>query len=656
MGAFRCPYIYPREEDWVVSALVERGERILVAGVRGSGITTLLERLVALSGPRLRKVSSPSEAAKVCRAGAYPVYDARGLEDALDALGRCERVVVGVSLGLLDLAGLPARVRGASIVVLKPLAPGEIYDYMVNVLGVRLADWELLDEVMWRTGGFPGPLCRAVAEHKLYGTVLTWERVSLLGDMPGWLREALETSPRELRALALHVFLARFDEGLARELGAPLEAPWLERSGGRLQVWPELLWLRPLLERLYPAEAKRAYEAGLSRCSSGSAEPYLCFHYASALYSMTGLREHGLLALDYAERSLAEVRDLAARHRLVRGAAELAMELEPRRAIKWLRELIAAYERVEPAPPELGWLLSAMRELLGQGHASPAEYAEAALGLAMVLAAWGKLEELEALISDVERALQERLGRPEARTMELAYLLALAARAVATSSWREAWRLLGEAGRIVEGSGATFLRAYHLLLARTLVALGDVEGAKRVVGEARRSGTLTEAEANDFEALAELMELEPEGLESFAKRWRAAESPLARTLAAVAEALAGGKRRRVLHPHWLNSLLTALELVRKGRVQEAYLMVRPVMDEMPQLALIALDLAIACLSPSKAERTAVISALEQLREELERAQLRGAIRPVDEMIEALRRGDYEATRAPLVKLIAYSLL
>jgi hypothetical protein len=649
----KCPYIYPREEDWIVDALVREGEKVLVVGVRGSGVSTLLERLVKLSPRKLTRAGSFSEAVELCRRGSYVVYDTHDVGEAVELVSSCKRCVVGLSLPLLDLARLPSRLpAGVKVVVLKPLSPSELYDYLSNVLGVKLEEQDLLGEIAWRTGGFPGPICETVVSKNMFSTLVRWKDVKLFGDMPSWLREALEQAPDQLKTLALHVFLARFDEDTARELNVPTSAEWLERlETGELAVWPELLWLQPILQKLYPSEALKAYRAGLRRCR----DSYLCFLYASSLYSVEGGRDYAAKAIAYAEKALEDVKDPITRLRLARRALELALEVQPSRAPYWLRALIEVYETVEPAPPEVGWMLSIIKKLRENGIVDPNTYAELVLQLGSMLTRWGKVEELEALVSELEALLAKptSLGA-DVKAVEQAYLLLFASRLVLSHSWRRAETVLREATSILPLRG-TSRRLYYQLMAYTLAVLGKLDELEALIRDA--STTLSRFEIEDLKALHRFLSLNSsEEARSFVKTYSAAATPLARTLAAILEAFTAKHSRRIVHPVWLNTILLAVDLIKRGRIGEAYTLIEPVKADAPQLALVVLDLAIATLSPQKADPTTVVSVLEQLREELKRAQLLGAAKVVERLATAVRRGNTKRVQLELAKLLAYSLL
>ncbi len=157
-----CPY-YPRSEDWLVYRAVEEGSRLLVAGLRGSGVSTLLERASRLTRARPILARAPGEAAKACRGSRVVADLGQDLDSALRLLGRCKGIVVGVSLDLDRLAELPSALRRvrAEVVVLKPLSPAEANDYL-TMLGVRV-EAEAAEEVVLRTGGFPRDVCRLAA-------------------------------------------------------------------------------------------------------------------------------------------------------------------------------------------------------------------------------------------------------------------------------------------------------------------------------------------------------------------------------------------------------------------------------------------------------------------------------------------------------------
>ncbi len=652
---FECSYIYPREEDWVLARLVESGEKVLVAGVKSSGVSTLLKRLQKLSAVKLYYTRETGDALAACRHD-YVVLDADRLQDALKVLSRCEKCIVGLTLPLLELASLPSKVAGVAILVPKPLSPSELYDYLSNVLGVKLEDWTLIDEIMWRTGGFPGPLCETVVKNNLHSTLITRSKLPLFGDMPNWLREAYSSDPVNLRNLAVHLLLAKFDEEAATSLGAPVKAPWLVRlSDGSIAIWPELLWLQPFLQKLFPREARKVFSYGLRRCRDTHSDNYLCFLYASSLYSITEARSHAIEALWYAKKAIREINDPIPRFRLVKRALELALEAYPREAGFWLREAIRAHKWLEPTPFDVGWLLASIRELVHSKQLGIEEVANIHVELGTVLATWGRIEELETTISELEELLRKTMWRAEASSIETAYLLLLATQAVVQGRWREADRILREVSPRL--TSAPNLRSHFYRLAlRALIALGRLGEARQLLGSREVQESLELQELEDFKAVLDILGLKStREAQEYLER-ASPKTPIAKIATTILSTLYGRKTRSLVHPYWLNTYLLSLRLVGEGKVSEAYALIKTIEQEIPPLALVALDIAVATISPLKADRESLVEALSQLRDNISKTQLQGAIRVLDELIEAAKKGNEHGLRLALAKLVIYSLI
>ncbi len=423
-----CPY-YPRSEDWLVYRAVEEGSRLLVAGLRGSGVSTLLERASRLTRARPILARAPGEAAKACRGSRVVADLGQDLDSALRLLGRCKGIVVGVSLDLDRLAELPSalsRVR-AEVVVLKPLSPAEANDYL-TMLGVRV-EAEAAEEVVLRTGGFPRDVCRLAAHFK--GRLLTARAVSRISREPPWLGRARESMGPRYWGLVRAAFALALTRSMAVELGIDPGEPWLEWSGGLAYLWGELAWLHPFAAgQLGHREASRIYKLARRHRIPG----HVLFTMASTLYKLTGDKGYARDMLSYGAETFESYRDPWARarvaSRLVRAAEALG---DHRGVLEWIGRL-ASTAPGDVASPEVAEAVS-MAKRAYEALRDPAAYSEALYSLARLAASRRMLEELDYVIDELEELADLA---PEA---EVRYLAALMLRDLALGDWLRASRL-----------------------------------------------------------------------------------------------------------------------------------------------------------------------------------------------------------------------
>ena len=632
----RCPYVYPREEDWRIASIVESLEPALVAGVRGSGVSTALERASRLSARRPPLARGLGEALERCRGGSYVIADlAPGEVEGF--LGSC-RGLAGASGGLAWLAREAASIaRSVEVVVLKPLSPPEALDYLA-VLGVSLEDDSLAEEVVLRTGGMPGDLCRLAIEGGWRGRRIGRRDVEALGEAPQWLVEARREMGLEFDELVTAAALGALTEGLARELGLDTGRPWLRPAGGGLYtIWPELLWLQPFAARLLgPRELERLYAAAEAHPLPG----YVKYTHASLLYKMTGRREYAEKALRYGPEAYRAFDSPVARARVAATLAEAARRLgAAREELKWLARL------ANDAPGPLS--SSDYAEAVQRGRRAYAitgdapAYLDLLSSLARRAAAERRLEELEFILDEME-ALHSRDPRHR-RLIEAHYLTADALRSAALGDWASAARSLEEA----LSSGAAPPSA-RLLAVVARVMLGDTRGARRLLEESR--GSLEPGDAEYLEALIRFMERRrpprPRGV------------PPRDPRVALLDSLARASRGLEAEPPDpdVAPVVRALARAARGDVEGAYWEMKPLLEEgaytpLHLLADVLTTLAQARSDPAAREAArSVLSRLAAAAEAGGNGGLAGALR---DAADAAARGDWEeafwaAARAALV--------
>lgn len=426
-----CPY-YPRSEDWLVYRAVEEGSRLLVAGLRGSGVSTLLERASRLTKARPILARAPGEAAKACRGSRVVADLGQDLDSALRLLGRCKGIVVGVSLDLDRLAELPSALRGvgAEVVVLKPLSPAEAIDYL-TVLGVRV-EAEAIEEAVLRTGSFPGDVCRLAARFK--GRLLTARAASRISREPPWLRRARESMGPRYWGLMRAAFALALTRSMAAELGIDPGEPWLEWRGDLAHLWGELAWLHPFAARqLGPEEASRIHQLARRHGLPG----HVLFTMASTLYKLTGDEEYARDMLSYGAEAFESYGDPWARARVASSLARVAESLGDHRGVlEWIGRL-ASTAPGDVTSSEVAEAVSMARRAY-DALKDPVAYSEALYSLARLAASRRMLEELDYVIDEFEELADSAPGA------EVRYLAALMLRDLALGDWLRASRLAPE--------------------------------------------------------------------------------------------------------------------------------------------------------------------------------------------------------------------
>lgn len=528
-----CPY-YPRSEDWLVYKAIEEGSRLLLAGLKGSGVTTLLKRASRLAKSRAVFARSPGEALRACRESRVAADLAGDLRSALDILQRCESVVVGVSVDLRTLTGLPRMLRGLSIdvAVLKPLSPAEALDYL-SVLGVRV-EAGAAEEVVLRTGGFPGDVCRVAARFR--GGLLTAKALARVYREPAWLVAARASMGPRYWSLVKSAFALALTREMARELGVDPGEPWLEWRGDLALFWGELAWLHPFAARSLGAdEAARVYK--LARRSG--IPRHVLYTLASTLHKLAGEEGYARDMLAYGGDAYKSYSDPWARARVASSLAKAAEAVGDHRGVlEWIARLAstAPGEVVSTEVAEAVSMAKRAYEALG----NPVVYSETLYSLARLAASRRMIEELDYVVDELEEVAGE------SREAEARYLSALMLRDIVLGDWLRASRLAPEVLSTMAPRDARRLAALALVVARRRIPPGvslnpDLAGFKAFMEEGADPGDPVGPLTGLAHAVSKALRGDKAGL----------GDPVAdRLLSALAEASRGGVARaaRELEP------------------------------------------------------------------------------------------------------------
>ena len=629
----KCSYIYPREEDWILASILEDRRPGALLGVRGSGVTTALERAVRLSSKPPRLVGSVGEALELCKTE----YVAADVDPG--SLARLVSACSGIfgasgSLAWLVTMGprLPSRI---DIVVLKPLSPPEAQDYL-RVLGIVVDDERLVEEIVFRTGGMPGELCRMAVEGGWRGSRITRREVEALPEHPKWLVDAEKELGRELfielmRASAL----GAFTENLAEQVGLTLDRPWI--VGGReglYTIWPEIAWLQPFAVRWLGLDEVRELYA----IAEGYKLPgYVKYTHSSILYKLTGGREYARKALQYGEEAFNSFDSRVARARIASTLTEAARTLgDARRELKWLASL------VEEAPGPLTGtdyseaLMRGRRAYLASRDLHL--YLELLSALARRAAGERMVEVLEMVMDELETLYAVNRGR--GRVVEAYYLTVEAIRDMITGNWASASRSLEEA--VATGHAP---KTALLMLGVVKTLLWDFEGARRVISEAR--SYLDPSDVKYLESLVSFM--------SRSRPPRPKASPPKDARIALMDSLSMACRGVVVEPPdpEVAPIVRALAKAARGDVKGSYWELKPLLEDGVYTPINLLGDVFTAIAQARSDPKALKASASVLRRLASAAEAGGNMalaRPLRAAAEALERGDLNSALWAAAKL------
>ena len=423
---FTCSYIYPRVEEFEVRRIANSGGGALVVGLRGSGVSTLLDRISRFSE---RKPT---------------VIDMDNVWEALDYALKHRDTIVGATGSLRELLELlvkaPSDLR---VVVVKPLMLRELEEYLSHV-GVMVTRRELLRELHFRTGGMPGEVCKLIVERNLIGKSLTDSDLEVLPSEPGWIREARSVMGSDFDKLMLHTTLALIPGELSLEAG--VEGSWwlLRGDDGYYRVHPDILWLQGFSLRLVDRlKATRLLEASLNVDRDDLAR----YTHLTILYKLTGVRDYAREAVLIALRIIDGFEDPVTRYNLSLSTLELAETTGPPEAyIKLLKVLVENTPLTEfmEARDLAGILSKAKRWVVGVEPLRA--YIDLLQAIALRLSIQRLIREIDMVLSELED-ITIRLDIPSdvRRYAEKVYLKTLAIKSANLGEWREVLRVSVEA-------------------------------------------------------------------------------------------------------------------------------------------------------------------------------------------------------------------
>ena len=636
---FECGYIYPRVEELEVRAAARSG-KVLVVGLKGSGVSTLLDRISRLSGEK------------------YDVRDVGSLREALELYeSTSKNQIIGATGSLRELLELLSKPpKGLNIVVLKPLTLGELEEYLSQV-GVSITRRELLRELYFRSGGMPGEVCRVIVERGLVGRALTEDDVNHLPPEPTWIMEARRDFGSDFEKLMIHSLLAVIPRELAST--AQVEgAWWLIDTGVDYRMHPETLWLQGFSLRLVDkSKAVKLLEEALRVDKDDLAR----YTHALALYKLTGSEQAARAGVESALRLLDGLDDLRAKYSLALSALDLAETWGPPEAyVKLVRVVVetAPLPLTVRAKDLLGMLLRAKRRLTGEealrGYISILE------ALALRLAPQRSIQELDLVLAELEDiALRLETPANVRRYAERVYAKTLALKSAALGQWRDVLRVSSEAlERGDYDSQVVSLLATSLCFTGlgTEIASKALKLLELKAGDDRRftETLLRFCSAETIEEMRVLAEVKPE--EEPDPRLQVIRL-LAR--AATRTSIAEGDIERIAPPGPPRALIKGLLLAYKGESRELVNLIREVPEaddpSHPMSLVVDILLNVGSVIRRSSEMKRLAPHIALLADSLRAGRQEELGRIVGSIASRLRDGDAEGVRIALAKLVFYAL-
>ncbi len=637
--SFTCNYIYPRVEYFEVRRLARARKPILIAGLRGSGVSTILSLISRLSDV------------------GYETLDFNSVKEALQSISRYPNAIVGASGSLRELLELLVKPpAGLNIVVLRPLTPMELEEYL-STFGVTVPDRALLHELHYRSGGMPGEVCRLVVERGLFGRALGIEDVNILPSEPKWVTEARESMGSDFDKIMLHSILAVIPKDLSSE--ADVESSWwLIDTGEDYRIPADVVWLQGFALRLVDrVKALRLLREALAI----DRDVFARYTHSLALYRLTGSREYAGIAVETALNIIGNVQDPVIRYNLALSTLDLAEHVgSPATYIRLLTTL------VENAPPtaliesrDLASILSrAKRRVLDRD--SLKAYIELLHAIGLRLSAQRLIGELEIVLSDLEE-IAVKLDVPSdlRRYAENVYLKIQAVKSANLGQWRETLRLALEA---LEKGGYDSRLLSLLAVSLCFVGLHDQLGLKALKTLGARAGEdrsfietlLKYCSEDSIEGMRSIAKIKPEDE-------RDSRLVIVRLLASIAS-------RAPVTEDYIESivgrgppsaLVRAFYLTLRGETNRVVNILREIPgvdDPSNPLSLIAdilVNVSSVIRRSSDMRRLAPHIAL--LADGLKAGRQEELSRIIGDIAVALREGDSEGLRVRLAKLIFYAL-
>ena len=554
-------YYLVRDEDFVVAEALESKRKMLLLGVPGSGVSSLVRRATKLSQSNVLLVHDADRALEQCEK-TYVVVDTDNSRVG-DLLQSCRRILVAATAPLDYIATQGARLaRSYDVVVLKPLDPSQVKELLLRI-GVPSVSDSLLEKVYISSGGMPGKVCENA--EKLAGRGGTIDL-----SLPDWLVEASKTMGSLFGELMKQVLLGVLNEDIAAGLGLSLNHPWLFKVGSNeWRVWSELLWLQPFAIHVLGHEAAKVLEAGLSSSLPG----YVKYHLAVSLYKIRLEKPLLKKIAEYAEEAYSSTLIPYVRHSIALNAYKALVEVnEYAAALNWLSRAIENLQE-PPASKQVSSVVIDAKLLLEKAGAKALpEYLRVLYVLAKMLSTLRMFEELRIVEEELEDLLWNRRYDDYRGVIEAYYLLVDAVKSMSLGDWINAERatreLVGYLHRLDESIGK------DVCLIQMLVKglLRDLQGYNTVLG---KCNTLLNSDDNLFiEAYKAFMFSSPRELRE-KMAWFREKSSMDGRIALLYAVLEASLYGRVpagftsTSSPAVKSIVLLLSLLSKGRVAEA---------------------------------------------------------------------------------------
>ena len=266
-----CSGYFPRPVDREVLELLEARRPGALLGVRRSGVSTTARRLANIAGV-------PHKNGVKC--GEYAVVEV-AVEEVKDAV-RCG--LFAAATGTLEEV---LKAADGGVILMPPMSTSELVEFLASS-GVSI-DLEAADLLLYKTGGYPEDVCKAL-EAMNYPARVTRQMVEELDARPVWF---LEAASRLGRGFLVASILATASEEELKALSG--EAGFWMRREGRLYVL-KAPWLQFYAVQYDPELAKSVLEEALKMVEDRRRAAY----YMALLWRL-GVRSHVERSMEYVD-------------------------------------------------------------------------------------------------------------------------------------------------------------------------------------------------------------------------------------------------------------------------------------------------------------------------------------------------------------------
>ncbi len=634
-----CSYIYPRVEFYEARRLAESGRQVLVVGLRGFGVSTILSMISRFSRVKIETL------------------DFNSIREALEALQKHPKAVVGATGSLRELLELLVNPpQGPDIVVVKPLTPRELEEYLAT-LGVTIADRGLLYELYYRSGGLPGEVCRLIVERGLIGRTLGRDDVLALPEVPRWVEEARSAMGSDFDKLMLHSTLAIIPRGLALKAGVE-GSWWLVDTGSDYRVPAEMLWLQGFALRFVDRGSAVSL---LEEALATDVDSFARYVHSSALYKLTGSREYARVAVETALSLIDEAQDPILKYNIALSSLELAEQTGPPQA--YIRLLTTLIENTPLTmfieARELASMLSKAKSRVLDRDSLKA-YIDLLHLVGLRLSTQRLINELEIVLSDLEGiAVRSDIPGDLRRYAENMYLKIQAVKSANIGQWRETLRTSLE---VLERGVSDSQLVSLLAISLCFVGLQDQLGSRALKTLDARSGEdrgfvevlLKFCSATSIEDMRSISQVKPEAE-------RDPRLVVVRLLASIASRapVTEDYIEKIVGRGPPATLVKILHATVRGEMDRVVSMLREIPgleDPSNPLSLIA-DIMVNVSSVVKrsSDMRRLAPHMFLLADSLKAGRQEELSRTVGGVARALREGDSEALRVELAKLVFYAL-